>query len=242
MADEPLQPLAEDWERALAVAAHPDDLEYGAASAVARWTSQGKTVVYVLVTRGEAGIKGTPPGKAGPVREAEERKGAAAVGAEVVEFLEHRDGLVQYGIELRRDIARAIRRHRPDVIVTTNHHPTWGGTWPNHADHRAVGQAVIDAVRDAANEWLFPELRAAGIEAWDGVRMVCVSGSPYPTHAVDVSDHLDAAVESLKAHEAYITGLGQDDFDADAVLRKSAKGGGERLGCEYATTFEVIDV
>lgn len=236
-----LHPLPEDWERALAVVAHPDDLEYGASAAVARWTGQGKHVAYLLVTRGEAGIADTPPGKAGPLRQAEERKGAEAVGVEVVEFLDHRDGLVEYGLALRRDIARAIRRHRPEVVVTTNHHATWGGTWPNHPDHRAVGQAVLDAVRDAANRWLFPELSAGGLEPWDGVRMVCVSGSPQPTHAVDVTEHLDAAVTSLAAHEAYIAGL-DGGFDPDAFLRQATASTGERLGCDYATAFEVFDV
>jgi len=239
--DDELHPLAEDWQRALAIAAHPDDLEYGAASAIARWTSQGKDVVYVLATRGEAGIADMPPGRAGPIREAEERRGAAAVGVEVVEFLDHRDGLIEYGIGLRRDFARAIRRHTPEIVVTCNHHATWGGAWPNHPDHRAVGQAAIDAVRDAANPWLFPELKAAGLEAWDRVRMVCVAGSPNATHGVDVTTHIAAAVESLRAHAVYIAGLGTD-FDPDAFLSKTAAATGEKLGCEYATSFEVVEV
>src|SRR5215211_8568743 len=95
-----LEPLPEDWERALAVVAHPDDMEYGAASAVARWTAQGKTVAYLLVTRGEAGIDALAPEQVGPLREAEERRSAAVVG---VEFLDRRDGLIEYGPSLRRD-------------------------------------------------------------------------------------------------------------------------------------------
>jgi LmbE family N-acetylglucosaminyl deacetylase len=111
--DEPLQltPLPEDWHTALAVVAHPDDLEYGAASAVARWTSQGKQVSYLLVTRGEAGIDAMDPAQVGPLREAEERRSARAVGVHGVEFLDYRDGMIEYGLPLRRDIARAIRRH-----------------------------------------------------------------------------------------------------------------------------------
>jgi LmbE family N-acetylglucosaminyl deacetylase len=76
-----VEPMPEDWSRALAVVAHPDDLEYGAASAVARWTDQGKDVAYVLVTSGEAGIDGRDPAEVGPLREAEERAGAAVVGS-----------------------------------------------------------------------------------------------------------------------------------------------------------------
>lgn len=115
---QPLPVLPEDWERCLCVAAHPDDIEYGTASAVARWTSQGKQVTYLLATRGEAGIDGLHPDRAGPLREREERDGAAEVGVDTVEFLDHRDGTVEYGLALRRDITRAIRRHRPEVVVS----------------------------------------------------------------------------------------------------------------------------
>src|SRR6201991_753019 len=93
----PLPPLREDWQRALCVAAHPDDLEYGAASAIARWTAQGKRVAYCLVTSGEAGIDSLPPEECGPLREQEERDGAALVGVTEVEFLGHRDGVIEYG-------------------------------------------------------------------------------------------------------------------------------------------------
>ena len=89
-----LQPLDEDWESALAVVAHPDDLEYGAASAVARWTAQGKHVSYLMVTRGEAGIDSMPPEQTGLLREAEERTSAALVGVKTVEFLNHTDGML----------------------------------------------------------------------------------------------------------------------------------------------------
>src|ERR671921_587060 len=102
----------------MAIAAHPDDIEYGTAGAIARWTAQGKTVTYLLATRGEAGIDSMHPAQAAPLREEEERAGAREVGVDVVEFLDHTDGVVEYGLPLRRDIARAIRRHRPDVLVS----------------------------------------------------------------------------------------------------------------------------
>src|SRR5215469_8033599 len=113
-----MEPMPEDWERAVAVVAHPDDLEYGAAAAVARWTGQGKHVAYVLATRGEAGIEGMAPDVVGPLRVEEERRSAALVGVSEVDFLDHADGLVEYGIPLRRDLAAALRRHKPDVVIT----------------------------------------------------------------------------------------------------------------------------
>ena len=183
-----LAPLPEDWSRALAVVAHPDDLEYGASAAVARWTAMGKDVRYVLATRGEAGIDSMPPEQTGPLRTAEQVAAAAAVGVSVVEFLDHPDGLVVNGLELRRDLAAAIRRHRPEVIIGSNFRDRWGETGPwNHVDHRELGRALPDAVRDAANRWLFTD---AG-EPWSGVRWVAFASSLASTHAVDVSGHID---------------------------------------------------
>jgi LmbE family N-acetylglucosaminyl deacetylase len=109
----PLDEMSADWQRALAVVAHPDDLEYGAAADIAGWTDAGRSVGYLLATRGEAGIDSMPPEKAALIREAEQRASAALVGVAEVEFLDHPDGLVEYGVPLRRDIALAIRRHRP---------------------------------------------------------------------------------------------------------------------------------
>src|ERR1700680_3204922 len=100
-----MDPMPEDWNRAVAIVAHPDDLEYGAASAVARWTAQGKEVSYVLATRGEAGIDAMAPARAGPVREEEQRRSAARVGVGHVEFLGHSDGSVEAGLPLRHDLA-----------------------------------------------------------------------------------------------------------------------------------------
>ena len=107
-----------DLSRVLCVVAHPDDLEYGASAAVARWTGAGKTVTYFLLTRGEAGIDTMSPSEAGPAREAEERASAAVVGVTEVDFGNHRDGNVEYSLDLRRDIAREIRRRKPELVIT----------------------------------------------------------------------------------------------------------------------------
>jgi LmbE family N-acetylglucosaminyl deacetylase len=228
-----MEPLAEDWDRAVAVAAHPDDLEYGAAAAVARWTGQGRQVSYLLATQGEAGIAGRAPAEVGPLRAAEERRGAAAVGVSDVGFLSHADGLVEYGVPLRRDLAAAFRRLRPEVVFTMSFDLTWGEWGPvNHADHRAVGLAVLDACRDAANEWVFPE---AG-PAWAGIGACYVGGTGKPTHYTDVTATLDAGIESLRAHRAYLDGLG-GDFDPGKFLRESARASGQEAGCEYAVNW-----
>ncbi len=231
--------LPEHWSRALAIVAHPDDLEYGASAAVARWTAAGKDVRYVLATRGEAGIDSMAPERAGPLRTAEQVAAAAAVGVSTVEFLDHPDGLIVNGIELRRDLAAAIRRHRPEVIIGSNFRDRWGnsGTW-NHVDHRELGRALPDAVRDAANRWLFTD---AG-EPWNGVSWVAYASSPVVTHAVDVTEHIAAGVASLRCHGTYIESLGEKAFDADSFLRGKCRQVGDMLDVEFAVAFEVIPV
>ncbi len=134
-----LEAVPEDWTTALAVVAHPDDMEYGAAAAVARWTGQGKNIAYVLVTDGEAGIATLDPAEVGPLRRAEQVAACEAVGVEVVEFLGLPDGLLVEGLELRAALCEPIRRHRPDVVLSINFRDSWGGPSWNHADHRAVG-------------------------------------------------------------------------------------------------------
>lgn len=230
-----LAPFPEDWGRALAVVAHPDDMEYGAASAVARWTSQGKEVAYLLVTRGEAGISTMPPEEVVPLREVEQRNSCAAVGVSTLEYLDHPDGLVQEGADLRRDLAAAIRRHRPDVVISINFRESWGGPSWNHADHRAVGRSLLDASRDAGNRWLFPD---SG-EPWDGTRFVAFNASPQPTHGIDVTEHLDDGIASLRCHRMYLDAL-DDPPDPDEMLRSAAASVGEQFGCRYAVAFEIV--
>jgi len=234
-----LPALPEDWERCLVVAAHPDDIEYGTAGAVARWTAQGKRVTYLLATRGEAGIDGMHPDKAGPLREAEERAGAREVGVDVVEFLDHRDGVVEGGVPLRRDIVRAIRRHRPDIVCTGSYEIRMFGGMANQADHRVVGLATLDAARDAGNRWIFPELADEGLEPWGGVRYVCFNGSDNATHGVDVTgEPLQRCIASLSAHEEYNKGVNMS-AEVGPFLTWIAAQGGPALGVESAVLFDV---
>ncbi|MGW3936187.1 PIG-L deacetylase family protein [Streptomyces phaeochromogenes] len=234
-----LKPMPEDWKRALAVVAHPDDLEYGCSAAIASWTDGGREVTYVLATRGEAGIDTLEPEKCGPLREQEQRASAAVVGVTEVEFLDHKDGVVEYGTALRRDIAAAIRRHRPELVITLNHRDTWGGVAWNTPDHVAVGRATLDAAGDAGNRWIFPEL---GLEPWNGVRWVAVAGSNTPTHAVDATPGMERAVHSLLEHRTYIEVL--TDEEPEAYVRNFLTGfaqtTGERFGGKSAVAFELF--
>lgn len=243
----PLEPMPTDWQKALAVVAHPDDLEYGCAAAIADWTDGGREIVYLLATRGEAGIDTIDPDACAPLREAEQRASAAVVGVSTVEFLDHRDGVVEYGPDLRRDIAAAIRRHRPELVITLNHRDTWGGAdgggnW-NSPDHKAVGRATLDAASDAGNRWIFPELLTEhGLEPWDGVRWVAVSGTTTPTHAADAGPGLERSVKSLMEHKAYIAAL--TDEDPETYVRTFLTGNAQRVAPRFAgrpaVAFEVF--
>ena len=214
----PPAPLPADWQRALVVAAHPDDIEYGLAAAVAAWTSSGKEVRYLLATRGEAGMAGVPPEEAGPVREEEERRSAAVVGVSEVDFLGLRDGVLIEGPALRRALAGAIRRHQPQLVVTGYFGATWSppGISPgyvNSPDHRALGQCTLDAVADAVNEWIFRDLTEP---PWRGVQYIAVQELIEPPHEIDVSDHVEAAVASLSEHRRYLELLSDDPVDMQA--------------------------
>jgi LmbE family N-acetylglucosaminyl deacetylase len=207
--------MPSEWQRALLIMAHPDDPEYGAAAAVAQWIAEGKEICYVLATRGEAGIAGLDPVEAAAVREAEQRRACERVGVDTLEFLDFADGRLEHSLVLRRELASAIRRHRPDGIITLNFEETWGpGMW-NSADHRHLGAAVMDAVADAANEWIFPELYG-GPDPHPGVQWVAVC-SPRPTHWLDVdAESVERAVESLSEHRMYLEALSDEPVEEQA--------------------------
>ena len=236
-----LQEFGEDFQSVLCVVAHPDDIEYGTSAAVARWTAAGKTVTYFLLTRGEAGIDTMHPSEAAGVREQEERDGAKVVGVTEVDFGTHHDGVVEFGLALRRDIAREIRRRRPDVVLTGTYGDRFAGGRVNQADHRAVGLATLDAVADAGNRWIFPELGDEGLEPWPGVRRLCFAGSPAGTHFVDVTGHLESAVASLEAHRAYNEALPETFPKPRELLTWILGMGGQAAGVQHALVLDVVE-
>lgn len=226
------------------IVAHPDDMEFCAAAAVARWTRQGKDIRYCMVTSGEAGIDTLSPEQSRPVREAEQRASAEVVGVTVVEFLGHPDGVLEYGLPLRRDLSRAVRRPQPEIVITTNFRETYGPGALNQADHIAVGRATVDAVRDAGNRRVFRELLdEEGLEPWHGVRQFWAAGSPQAAHAVDTTETFDLGVASLRAHEAYLAALpGGLMSDPEEFLAAVGRATGTGLGTRYAAGFEVFRI
>ena len=209
-----VEPLP-DVERVLVVVAHPDDVDFGAAGTVARWVDEGLDVAYLIVTRGDAGgFDDTPRDRMPVLREAEQRAAAKAVGVEQVDFLDgYRDGTLTPSLDLRRDITRAIRRYRPDRILTSSPIRRWDRiAGPGHPDHLAVGEATTCAIYpDARNPFAFPELlREEGLQPWV-VREVWYQGGPNPDHAVDVTATYPRKLAALAAH---VTQTSHEDVDA----------------------------
>lgn len=210
------EPLA-DVKRVLGIFAHPDDVDFGAGGTVARWIADGLQVAYLVVTRGDAGgFDDTPRETMPALREAEQRAAAEELGVAEVDFLDgYADGTLTPSIELRRDITRAIRRFRPDRILTTAPLRRWERiAGPSHPDHLAVGEATTCAIYpDARNPFAYPELARDGLDPWV-VREVWFMGGPNPDHVIDVTDTYHAKLAALRRHASQVAHL-----DIDAVLR-----------------------
>lgn len=236
-----LPPLPDDaFRRVLCVVAHPDDVEYGTASAVAAWTARGIEVAYLLLTHGEAGMDSSPPELTAELRVREQMAGSKAVGVSQVEFLDYPDGTLVYSLQMRRDIARAIRQYRPEALVT--------GSWAvefvaglNQADHRVAGLAAVDAMRDAGNRWVFPELLEQGLQPWS-TRWLLVAGDVAPTHGVDVTgEPLERGIASLEAHGQYLAGIPGHPPPRQMITGITAMGG-RRMGVAHAVLFRAHDL
>ena len=220
--------------RVLCVVAHPDDMEYGMSAIVAKWVAAGIDVGYLLLTSGEAGMQ-IPPEQVGPLRAAEQRAACDVVGVSELTILDHPDGTLMPGLDLRRDIARQIRVFRPDAVLTM----TWeleAGWGLNQADHRAAGVAALDGCRDADNTWVFPELADEGLTKW-AVQWLLVGGHSRPTHAVDVSgEPLAKGVASLAAHREYLAALPDHPAPEDFIPAVTAETG-PAIGVANAVAF-----
>ncbi|WP_197430137.1 PIG-L deacetylase family protein [Auraticoccus cholistanensis] len=183
MESEP-RPFPEDWQRAAVVVAHPDDVEYGLAAAVARWTRSGRSVSYVLASSGEAGIQGMAPEVAGPLREEEQRRSSAVVGVHDLHFLGFPDSALRNEVGLRSAVLEAVERIAPDVVVVGYYGPAWGPGEPNQSDHVELGHAVAEA------------LAVSGLPLYEQD----LAGEL----VVDVEDHVEAAVAALAEHRVYL--------------------------------------
>jgi LmbE family N-acetylglucosaminyl deacetylase len=228
--------------RILVIAAHPDDVDFGAAGTIATFTEAGLEVSYCIVTNGDAGGSDRSVSRAdmAVIRQAEQTAAAKQVGVHDLHFLGYPDGQVEATIGLRRDLARVIRLLRPDRVLCQSPERNYLRMGVSHPDHRAVGTAALDAVYpDSRNPFAFPELLTEEkLEPWT-VREVWISGSPAPNHFVDITETFPRKVAALRAHVTQIS----DPDGLEEMLRgwlsRSAELGGLPAG-RLAEAFQVL--
>lgn len=227
-------------QKAMVIAAHPDDIEFGPAGTVARWIKDGAAVSYVLCTSGDVGIAepGMTKEKAAQIREAEQQAAANVVGVKEVIFLREPDGMLENTLALRKRLVREIRRFRPEVVITFDPTVLWAGPhYINHPDHRAAAGAAVDAIFPAAGQPnLFEELAEEGLTAHK-VRKV------YITHwaeseadlYINITDTIDLKIEALKKHASQMR-----DWDPGPMLREWSAELAQGKEMQYAESYRVI--
>jgi len=227
--------------RVLAVAAHPDDLDFGAAGTVATWTAAGTQVTYLICTRGDqGGFDDTPREEMPAIRESEQRAAAKAVGVTDVRFLDgFRDGWLDPTHELQREIVRVIRQVRPDRMLIPSAERNWERIQASHPDHLAAGEAAIRAIYPAArNPFSYPELLSTeGLEPWT-VRETWVMAHPGAAHAVDITDTFERKLEALRSHRSQISHV----EDLEGMLRTWGERTAQAAGMPDGRLAEVFQV
>lgn len=224
----------EELKRVLLIAAHPDDPEFGCGATMAKWAAAGKEITYILLTSGDKGSHDPSlrPGQLATQREEEQRAAAKATGVKDVIFLRYPDGMVENTMELRRQLVHLFRRYKPHIVVAID-------PWKHyqlHPDHRAAGQAALDAVW-AGREWhIFGEQLHGDEEPWRASE-VYLFWTDNVDYYEDVTDHIGTRVTALTHHASQV---GTDHEKLDKRIRERAAKVGEEAGCTYAEGFKLI--
>ena len=227
-------------ERALVMMAHPDDAEFAAGGTVAKWTADGAEVIYVIVTDGSKGSSdpSMTSDKLVQIRKAEQRDAASVLGVTEVDFLDEPDGYVVPDLDLRHRLTRVIRHYRPDTVITHDPGSLYWDEYINHPDHRAVGQATLDAIFPTARDRLnVPDLLSEGLEPHI-VRTVLLAHTKNADVWVDVGDTLDQKIEALRRHVSQF-----EDFDKIVErIREFLSEAAKERGMRYAEAFKKIEL
>lgn len=226
----------------LGVAAHPDDLDFGSAGTLAKFAADGADVYYLILTdgsKGSADLDMTPE-KLVETRRQEQRDACKTIGGKECFFLDHADGCLEVNLELKREIVKVIRQVKPDVVITMD--PTMVYSMRtgmvNHTDHRAAGQACLDAVYPLARDHLsFPELYDQGYKPHK-VKTVLLTNFDQRNYFVDVSSVMDKKFAAIKAHASQLP-----DYEGmKNRLTEWAAVSGKEAGCKYAEGFVRLDM
>jgi LmbE family N-acetylglucosaminyl deacetylase len=227
-------------KRGMVVVAHPDDAEFGTAGTVAKWVAEGVEMTYVLCTDGSKGSSdpAMTPEELVRIRRQEQLAAAAVLGVAHVEFLDYPDGYLQHTLELRRDIARMIRKHRPDRIISMSPYRSFQiNAYINHPDHLATGDATLAAIYPTARDRMtFPELLAEGLEP-HAVREVYVVGTESPDCWIDISDTIETKLAALFEHKSQV-----QDPEVEKWMRERALEVGKDHGMRYAEAYKMFQL
>jgi len=242
---EPQQPAFSELHPTvvLGIAAHPDDLDFSASGTLATFAAAGASVYYLQLTDGGKGSS-DPKATCEEVceqRQAEQQTACTCVGGREVFFLNHPDGELEANRELKKEIVRYIRKLKPDVVITTDpvtmYYPEWGMI--NHTDHRAAGQATLDAVYPLARDRLtFPELAEEGLTPHN-VKTVLLTAFSEQNFFVDVTAVIDKKMAAVSAHASQLT---QHPEQFKAMLTNMAAKNGSKAGVQYAEGFVRLDI
>jgi LmbE family N-acetylglucosaminyl deacetylase len=224
-------------KRALVVAAHPDDAEFGAGGIIGRWCARGAEVSYVVATDGSRGTKdrAASPHRLADRRETEQRRAAETLGVREVHFLRHGDGTLEPTLALRAECSLLIRAVRPDVILT---HDPWR-RYMLHPDHRAIGHATLDGLVAARDHLFQPEQLIAGHEPHE-TTLVYLWAADDPDLFVDIADGLERKIAAIACHESQVYRIPQWQERIRQRARDAARAGGGRL--EYAEAYRRLEL
>jgi LmbE family N-acetylglucosaminyl deacetylase len=230
--------------RALAVMAHPDDIEFMCGGLLSAWARAGAELHYCLLTDGGSGSRdpNAAPAELAALRQQEQRAAGAILGATGYTFLGHPDGRLVATVELRLQIARVIRQVRPDVVLTSDPRFYYNGWYINHPDHRAAGEATLAAVMPLANTLLAaPELRAEGLEPHD-VREVYLAIPDQPTRFVPLEPgDLDRKIAAMRAHASQVAQFsGFEQMFRDIARQTGAQASASGVPCELAESYVFV--
>ncbi len=226
-------------EVAMVVTPHPDDAEIGCGGTVAKWIGEGTRIVYVLCTNGDKGTgdRDMTSERLAALREEEQAQAAAALGVREVVYLRHPDGGLEDSAELREQLVRAIRAHRPDTVFCPD---PFRQSFYLHRDHRICGQVTLDAVFPFARDHLhFPDhLRVDGLEPHK-VGEILMWGTEAPDTFVDIAETIDLKIAALLKHATQVAGAGSDR-DVEEFVKANASRMGQRAEMPYAEAFRAV--
>ncbi len=225
-------------ERALVVYAHPDDAEFGLAGTMAKWARAGVEITYCMVTNGASGSSdpNMTRERLKAIREAEQREAAEILGVKHCVFLGHEDGYLYPTLEVRRDVARQIRIHRPDVLFAQD--PSMRiarDFYVNHPDHMAAGEVALRSINpDASTRLMFPELWTEEHLEPHKPKALFLQAFGEGGTVIDISDVLEIKIKALRAHRSQ---LGESE---ERLVREFARRTGEPAGYAAAESFRVV--